>query len=61
VAPSAGKVLWDLLHVLLVDVLEHGCTVNADGYCATLESLQITITRILPSPSAGVILYHVGV
>lgn len=61
VAPSAGRVLWDLLHVLLVDVLEHGCTVNADGYFATLESLRMTITRKHPSPSDGAVLHHVGV
>jgi hypothetical protein len=51
VTPSAGRVLWDLLHVLLVDVLEHGCTINADGYCATLEILQMTFMRKHPSPS----------
>jgi hypothetical protein len=47
--------------MLLGDILEHGYTVNADGYCATLESLQVTVMSKHTSPNDGVIILHIGV
>jgi len=41
-------ILWDLLHVFLLDILQHGCTVNASRHCITLKSLQEAIRRRHP-------------
>jgi len=63
--PSPVKVLaiilMDLLHVFLLDILQHGCTVNASRHCITLKSLQEAIRRRHPGLlNDGVILIRDG-
>jgi histone-lysine N-methyltransferase SETMAR len=63
VVKSAGKVMatvfWDCKGILLVDVTEHGTTVNAAAYCETLKKLKDAIRRKRPGLlSKGVLLLH---
>lgn len=45
---SADRRLLRLTDLFLVDFLQHGHTVNADKFCATLKSLREVITRKRP-------------
>ncbi|XP_035228987.1 histone-lysine N-methyltransferase SETMAR-like, partial [Stegodyphus dumicola] len=61
--PSASKVMatvfWNTTGVILIEYLEHGHTIKADRYCATLTKLRKAIRRKrLGLLSKGVILLH---